>query len=69
MRDFEKWLGAEVKVNAQRIVLKFQDKECYEAIVNNYDCEAIEEFLTVRMTTQEFEALLQVYMGNITDWR
>lgn len=69
MKDFERWLGAEVKVNAQKIVLKFQDEKHYEAIIDNYDCEAIEEFLTVRMTTQEFEALLQVYMGNIADWR
>lgn len=69
MKDFEKWIGAEVEVNAQKIVLKFQDKEHYGAIIDNYDCEAIEESLTVRMTTQEFEALLQVYMGNIADWR
>ena len=69
MKNFERWLGTEIKVNAQKIVLKFQDKEYYKAIIDNYDCEAIEEFLTIRMSAQEFEVLLQVYMGSITNWR
>lgn len=69
MNDFLKWLGAEIHINPQKIVLKFQDKEQYDSICSNYECEGIEKTLTVRMPTSEFEALLQVYMGSITSWR
>lgn len=79
MERFKKWLKAnKIEINMNCIVITFDDKEMYDAIVEMYECEGlygvplpsgktIEEF-KVRISPREFEVLIQVYMGSITDW-
>ena len=79
MEGFKKWLKAnKIEINMNCIVITFDDKGMYDAIVEIYECEdlygiplpsgkTIEEF-KVRISPREFEVLIQVYMGSITDW-
>lgn len=72
MEGFKEWLKAsKIEINMNCIVITFDDKEMYDAIVEMYECEGLLDVineLRVRISPREFETLIQVYMGSITYW-
>lgn len=68
MDNFKKWLGAlKIAINENFVCIDFEDKDSYESVKELYDCAATHD-MTLCMSSREFEALLQVYMGSITRW-